>query len=161
LNFEDIQTVTNKPLETSSFDVEVAFEQLGVTRKIMDAILFDAPFTTNLRPTSIRLTFKLPKISNPFSKCLYYVIAIAKRRKVLYEIDALPTSFLNPSDIAEERGQIVFETAREIRGHIHFVYRFIGKISIPSVFLGAILTIIIGVIVKLIVDVIYNMLGKG
>lgn len=160
LKFEDIPQYAGKPLDNPSFKVDISFKQREIARKTMDMNILDVPFSTNFRPSSIELIFKLPKILNPFSKLAYYLAVLVNRKKDLYEIEPLPTSFLPPTTVNKKNGEIIFHTGKEIKGPIQFAYRFVGEIDVPSLVLGAILIVVTGVIVKLLVDWIYSLFGR-
>jgi hypothetical protein len=162
LKLEDIPRFTGKPPDTPSFKVEISFKQRGIIHKTMDMNLLDLPLSTNLYPSSIRLIFRLPRVSSLLSRLAYCVAVLIKRRRDFYEIEP---SFSSVLDLDREKadrrkGEIVFDAAGEIRGPIQFVYRFVGKVDFPSLILGAIFTIVTGVIIKLIVDFIYAHLPK-
>jgi hypothetical protein len=161
LKIEEITRFSQKPAGTSSFKIEVAFQQTELAHKTMDMNLVELGINTNLLPSSIKLVFGLPKYVGILSKLNYYLNVLRKRNRDKYEIAPYQVSALQPAEYDRRKGAVFFNTAKEIKAidPIRFSYRPVGKVDWPSLVSGLIFGVIGGVIVEIIIRLVLPLFG--
>jgi hypothetical protein len=168
INLDDIPSLSGKPVTTPSFDITVSFKQRNVIAKTMDINLVSLPLNTALYSSSTRITFNLPAVDSILSKLTYYLNVAIHRKRDMYVIEPLSEpltqSFidLDLEKVDLKKGIAVFDTCRDIKGPLQFVYKFTAILDLPSLALGAIFAIIGAVIVDLVSNYIIGLIwGKS
>ena len=159
LKVQDILGSTSNLPENASRTIEICFHQGEISHKTMDMSLVELSINSSLKPTCLKVTFKLPKIVGILSNLNYHLNVLIKRKRDRYEIEPYPLSDFKPAEIDKKNGLVVFNAANEIKGTIRFSYRPLAKVDWPSLFLGLFFGILGGIIVELIVRVILPLIG--